>query len=185
MMELKLNKESELSFDINVEGSKETPRARLILEMEDSMELAIKGSVKEGSVTVKVPSLMSLKEKLSGDNVRGYLEVIVDNGYFVPWEEYFSLKAPVTVQAESTEVTKQPEIKISVGKNKIVEKNEVIIIKKDFKIPGTSVLLEAGDKFEVISESDSGYEKGIKIVESFTIPGTSTTVSKQNKLRLL
>ncbi len=185
MIELKLNKESELSFDINIEGSEETPKARLILEMDNSMELAITGTVSKGSVKVKVPSLMDLKEKLKGENVKGYLEVIVDSNYFVPWDEYFNLKHPVTVQAESTKVKKQKEIKITVGKNKIEEKNEIVTIKKDFQIPKTKVLMEKNDRFEVLSEGDEGWDKGIKIVESFTIPGTKTLISKQNRVRLL
>ncbi len=185
MIELKLNKESELSFDINIEGSKETPKARLILEMEDSMELAIAGTVKEGVVEVKVPSLLALKEKLSGDNVKGYLEVIVDSSYFIPWEEYFDLKEPITVQAESKTVKKQKEIKITVGKNKIVEKNEVVIMHRDFQIPKTKVLLESGDKFEILSEKDDGFSKAIEVKESFTIPGTKTVISKRNRLKLL
>lgn len=186
MMELKLNKESELSFDINIEGSKETPKARLLLEMEDSMELAISGTVKEGVVTIKIPSLLALKEKLSGDNVKGYLEVIVDNNYFIPWEENFSLKEPITVQAESIAVKKQKEIKITLGKNRIVEKNEVITLSnKDFRIPKTNILLESGDKIEVLSESDEGFSDAIEIVESFTIPGTKTIISKRNRVKII
>ena len=114
MMELKLNKESKLSFEMNIEGNKETPKARLMFEMEDGLELALKGKITEGTIEVEIPSLMDLKEKLSGDNVRGYLEVMVDGNYFIPWDETFSLKAPVTVQAESTGITSETnEIKIT------------------------------------------------------------------------
>lgn len=186
MIELKLNKESELSFEINVEGSKEPPKARLIFEVDSNMELALKGKIQEGNVKVSVPSLMDLKEKLSGENVKGYLEVIVDNNYFVPWEEHFSLKAPITVQAESASApVKQSEIKISLGKKNLVEKNEIVELKADFRIPKTNVLLEAGDKFEILSSGDEKYGAGIKIMESFTIPGTTSTISKQNRIRLI
>jgi len=187
MMELKLNKESELSFDLDIEGSSDAPKARLILEMEDKMELAIKGSFSEGTVTVEVPSLLSLKEKLKGDTVKGYLEVIVDSNYFVPWEESFSLKAPITVKAESTGQVKQKtkEIKISVKGKRIEEHNESFIVASDFRIPGTQILLEAGDKFEVLKSTDPGFYNELKLVESFTLPGSSKVISKLDRLKII
>ncbi len=186
MIELKLNKESELSFEINIEGSEETPKARLMLEMEDKMELSIAGVIKEGQVSVVVPSLMDLKEKLSGENVKGRLEVIVDNNFFIPWEEYFSLKAPITVQAESAEVKtlKTPEIKISVKSKKFEETKEIVKLSKDFRIPKTNILLEKGDVFEILDESDEGFDRGIVLGEGFTIPGTNTKLSKHNRIKI-
>lgn len=187
MIELKLNKESELSFEINIEGSNEKPRVRLMLEMDNKMKLAIEGTILEGQAKVVVPSLMDLKEKLSGENVKGSLEVIVDNNFFIPWEEYFSLKAPITVQAESTKVenNKTPEIKISVKSNKIKETKEIIKLQKDFRIPKTNVLLEAGDVFEVLSENDEGFDTAIQLQEGFTIPGTKNTISKYNRIKIM
>ncbi len=186
MIELKLNKESELSFDINIEGSDAEPKARLILEMEDNMELAISGNVQEGTVSVQVPSLLALKEKLKEDKVKGYLEVIVDNGYFIPWQEYFNLKEPITVQAEATQVSlKQKEIKITMGKNNFKEKSEIVQVKKNFQIPKTRMLLEKGDKFMILSKGDVGFDEAVKIEQSFTIPGTKTVISKESRLKFL
>lgn len=189
MIELKLNKESELSFEINVEGSDKKPRARLMFEMEDKMELALEGKVNENSVNVTVPSLMDLREKLSGDNIKGYLEVIVDETYFVPWEEYFSLKAPVTVQAESTKVDTQesPDIKISVKTKKIKEKTAEVTIIEDYQIPKTRILLEKGDKIKILSETSKEYndEDSYEIVEGFTVPGTKVFVSKNDRIKVI
>jgi len=185
MIDLKLNKESELSFELNIEGNKSTPKARLIFEIDNQMELAIIGKISENSVKITVPSLMDLKEKLSGENVKGYLEVIVDESYFVPWDELFSLTAPITVQAESTKIVnnKAPEIKISVkSSNKPREKVKLL---KDFRIPGTNILLEANDTFEVLYESDAGFNEAIVIREGFTIPDTETIISKHSRIKIL
>ena len=186
MIELRLNKESKLSFEMNIEGNKEKPKARLIFEMGNKMELAIAGKITEGKIEVTIPSLMDLKEKLSGDNVRGYIEVISDSTYFVPWEDYFSLKAPVSVQVESTSVkSEENNIRISIKETSVNESIEVVNITKNYKIPKTKILLEAGDKVEILSEKDEHFKDAYKIEETFQIPGTTTVISKQNRIRLV
>lgn len=128
MMDLKINKTSELSFKLNIQGSTAPPKARLVFKMNENSELAINGKVVEnGRVKVEIPPLVDLKEKFNSNITHAYLEVIIDENYFKPWEGEFNFKQPLVVTAESEEdVSEEPikENKVSIEIEDLKEKEE-------------------------------------------------------------
>lgn len=188
MIELKLNKESELTFNINIEGSENPPKAKLVFGLNENMELGIKGTFKdEGHLTVSVPSLLDLKERFNDEKVRGYLEVVVEDSYHIPWEDDFNLKTPVTVKAEESTVKKEDpkkEIKISINSIKEKEKKTEYTFQEQFLVPKTKMLFEKGDKIEIVDAKATG-ENVYSLKEGFILPGTDIQVSRQSKIRII
>ena len=82
MMDLKINKTSELSFKLNIQGSSAAPRARLVFKMDESSELAINGKIENSRVKVEIPPFADIKEKFTSNITHAYLEVIIDENYF-------------------------------------------------------------------------------------------------------
>lgn len=125
MIDLRLDRESELSFTLNIEGSTSPPRSRLVLKMNDDFELALKGKVEGDKVYVDIPILTTFKESFSGKVIQAYLEVVVDENYFIPWEDNFYLEQPLIVQVEQSEegiIKEEKKTKISISIDNFKEK---------------------------------------------------------------
>jgi hypothetical protein len=125
MLNLQTTKPSELTFKLNVEGSKSTPESRLVLKIDDNSEIAFKGNVNEDLATVNIPPLNQFEDILgTKKTINGYFEVIVENNYFTPWKGGFTIVRPLKVSAESVgedssaeslEEVKNPSVSVSVS----------------------------------------------------------------------
>lgn len=130
MIDLKTSKKSELSFQLNVEGSpQESPRARLVIELQNHSVMAIEGTVLKDKVTIEVPPLKSLREEFLPEKTKCYLEVIIGENYFIPWENELNLREPISVKAEATESSdiKESEdapTRVSISMDSVAEKIE-------------------------------------------------------------
>ena len=95
-MELFKNKEIELEFKINLEGNSSKPTARLLLES-SGVVIGVNANISEGVASAKVPALSSIMKDVP-NSCNMLLEVMVDDGYYVPWrEEAVSIKSGTTV----------------------------------------------------------------------------------------
>jgi flagellar biosynthesis GTPase FlhF len=129
MIDLRTNKESELSFRLNIEGTlDEAPRARLIIKLNNQSAIAIDGEVLNDKVKVTIPPLQnSLREDTIGNQAECFLEIMLGEYYFVPWENTFNFKRPVSVTAEAAEYNdlkeSKEDTKVSITVDDIVEKD--------------------------------------------------------------
>jgi hypothetical protein len=104
-MELFKNKETDLEFKLNLEGNSSSPDARLLIESTGGIFIGVRAHISEGVVSVRVPALASImKETPSSCNM--LLEVMVDEGYYVPWQE-----ASVPVKSETTVTVSEATVK--------------------------------------------------------------------------
>lgn len=95
-MELFKNKEIELEFKINLEGNSSKPTARLLLES-SGVVIGVNANISEGVASAKVPALSSIMKDVP-NSCNMLLEVMVDDGYYVPWrEEAVTIKSGTTV----------------------------------------------------------------------------------------
>lgn len=137
MIDLKTNKKSELTFKLNVEGSpQEAPKARLVIELQNHSYMAIEGEVFKDKVTVEIPPLKSLREEFLPEKTKCYLEVIIGENYFIPWQNEFNLKEPISVKAEATETEGLKEheenpTKVSISIDSVTEEVEETPIEEE------------------------------------------------------
>lgn len=108
MINVKADKEFDLNFQVNVEGSKETPEVRFAFMMPNGVNVSFPGQyTKDNMVEVSLPSLESLGLFQETSAVNAKLEVMIENNYFVPWKDTIGIRHPVRVSAESVEYDKQ------------------------------------------------------------------------------
>jgi len=108
MMNIKADKEFNLSFKVNVEGSNEKPDVRFAFVMPNGVNISFPGQYNGNDmVEVSLPSLESLGLFNETSSINAKLEVIVENNYFVPWNDTIGIRHPVRVSAESVEYDKQ------------------------------------------------------------------------------
>lgn len=108
MMNVKADKEFDLNFKVNVEGSEETPEVRFAFMMPNGVNVSFPGKyTKDEMVEVSLPSLESLGLFRETSAVNAKLEVIIEGNYFVPWKDTIGIRHPVRVSAESVEYDNQ------------------------------------------------------------------------------
>lgn len=113
MIQITAGKETELKFQLNIEGSKKDPKVRLALNGGSSSILLEGKRDEKGVAKVVIPS-SSFIESLSSQKVDAFLEVIVDNQYFTPWKGKIEFKEDVKVQAETEETEEGMEEEVTV-----------------------------------------------------------------------
>jgi len=106
MMNLKVNTECDLTFQLNIEGSAQTPNVRFTLENDSVFCISVKGRIEGNKAIVRTPILKDLKSILNKGQLKASLEVIVGDNYFVPWEDTVNIVWPIEVLSVTTnEVT--------------------------------------------------------------------------------
>lgn len=105
MINVRSDKEFNLDFKMNIEGTEKAPQVRFVFEMENGIHVSFPGQYikAENTVQVSLPSLDSIGIFEKRENLNAKLEVIVENNYFTPWEDIISIKHPVHVSAEAYE----------------------------------------------------------------------------------
>lgn len=150
LIELKLDENNELVFEVNIQGTDAAdakPVIRYIIE-DKKLSYTFLGNIKNGNVNVDVPILTdTIKEGIYSSK----LEVIIGDRYFVPLETNVEFKKSLTVTAESVVVNKkqvisensdQPQTvteqpiavaKIVSHQTKKVTDDEIVTLKQKFK----------------------------------------------------
>jgi len=97
-IDLYLDQDNELKFNIAIEGSKQcSPSYRLMLENTDYSYVFAGQKLVTGEVCVVIPKL---KSSLKEGNYKAKLEVMIDDRYFVPLEFKTNFTQSVSVVAE-------------------------------------------------------------------------------------
>jgi len=150
LIELKLDENNELVFEVNIQGTDAAdakPVIRYIIE-DKKLSYTFLGNIKNGNVNVDVTILTdTIKEGVYSSK----LEVIIGDRYFVPLETNVEFKKSLTVTAESVVVNKkqvisensdQPQTvteqpvavaKIVSHQTKKVTDDEIVTLKQKFK----------------------------------------------------
>lgn len=160
MLNIFTDKEATLKFGLNVEGNKSQPTARLVLLLESGLNFFVKAKIEEGIAYVNVPPLKTILKNSPSNTAKTFLEVIVDDSYYVPWKDTCELKESVSIKVnENVEVTQQTEtIKIHVQSAPIEE--EAPILFKDSELKKEMSLL--WKKYKTLKEKEnySVYDRG-------------------------
>lgn len=145
MLELHKSKESELTFEIDVRGSKSIPTAFFNLDLPNGLKLGIPGKIIENKVIFNIPPL---EPYIEGTESNAVMEVKIDNIVKNPWSDSIIIKEEVTIVAAiipEKEIKKDQEIVvetkiISKQHKEIVEKKTVVEDKKTNTDPFSKIL---------------------------------------------
>jgi len=123
-MDISLNKDNELKFKLNIEGAKQKPNVRFLLNISDNLSIMTNGILEEGGIAKVIIPKMPFINKASS-SLNGKVEVIVDGQHFVPWEGSLHVKEDLKVEATEVNVENkidENKIKVSAVHNEDEEK---------------------------------------------------------------
>lgn len=134
MIKVNINESSELSFRLKVEGNATEPKGKLVLKVNPQLELNFVGEVQDSKIVINLPALKEYKEILKTNIIESYLEVVIGDNYFVPWEGKLTLEQPIQVQVEAQDeeedkLEENKSIKVDVE----IEPRKKEEVKKPFK----------------------------------------------------
>lgn len=126
MLELHTDKETHIDFKLNIEGNASTPICRFVLKLNSEISLTLLTTVSTGMISLTVPPLKELLQNVAS-SVDAYLEVIVDNSYYIPWNGNITIIEDVNIEIEpisSTTPRETIEISAILSKMEKAEENE-------------------------------------------------------------
>ena len=120
-IELMIDEENELTFQVQVEGTRPgKAKCRLMLESKNMM-LAFEGNSSGDEVSVTLPPLDHIIREGTYDMT---LEVVVDDRFFEPLKLQGAFEKRLKVTAESVKVKSKPKIKTSASLVEVKKKNK-------------------------------------------------------------
>ena len=119
-IELMIDEENELTFQVQVEGTRPgTAKCRLMLESKNMM-LAFEGQSTGDEVAVTLPPLDHIIKEGTYDMT---LEVVVDDRFFEPLKLQGAFEKRLKVTAEAVTVRTKPKVKTSASLIEVKKKN--------------------------------------------------------------
>jgi len=191
-IELELDKENELVFNVTVEGtSPATTRYRFLIESSD-FSLNFPGLFNNGELSVTIPPM---EKMLVEGKYTGTLEVIVDDKIFTPLTINTMFNRAVRVVAESV-VNVRRQTSVSASSSVAVRqkniKNNSDSNRRPTRQPGTRPeLLKSMRKEEAVKEGKKSLESIIESVmldkkqQSAASTSSKTKISESDLKRLL
>jgi len=134
-IEIKLDEQNELFFNVQVEGS--SPGAvtvRLVCESEDFSAVFPGSYTDEGEVRVVIPELKKNASFKEGKDYEAKLEVMVENRFFIPLKFDMTFKESVKVFAEVSTKTS------SLIENRTKKQESVVEVKKNEPIVSAKIV---------------------------------------------
>ncbi len=120
-IELMIDEENELTFQVQVEGTRPgTAKCRLMLESKNMM-LAFEGQSTGDEVAVTLPPLDHIIKEGIYDMT---LEVVVDDRFFEPLKLQGAFEKRLKVTAEAVTVRSKPKVKTSASLVEVNSKNK-------------------------------------------------------------
>lgn len=108
MIEILMTKAVDLTFKLNIEGTQSLPKVRLVIEKPD-INIMFPGTVSGDSTKVVIPELRKFGSVFSEGRYQAYLEVLIEDNRFVPWEDVINLSYPVAVKAAMEDISQNEE----------------------------------------------------------------------------
>lgn len=120
-IDLMIDEENELTFQVQIEGTRPgTAKCRLMLESKN-MSLAFEGQSTGDEVSVTLPPLDHI---LKEGNYDMTLEVVVDDRFFEPLKLQGTFEKRLKVTAESVTVRSKPKVKTSASLVEVKKKSD-------------------------------------------------------------
>lgn len=111
MIEIQLNKDAELTFKLDIEGSDQTPQSKFSLQLAEG-ELVLPGIIEKDKTTIRIPALTKFRESL-GKTAKASLNIYIGDSYFTPWEDTITISEPISVKAEAVDVSQKADKRLA------------------------------------------------------------------------
>ena len=160
-IELMIDEENELTFQVQVEGTRPgTAKCRLMLESKNMM-LAFEGQSTGDEVAVTLPPLDHIIKEGTYDMT---LEVVVDDRFFEPLKLQGAFEKRLKVTAEAVTVRSKPKVRTSASLVEVNRKNKPAKVKvnnrsKEKVIRETKQNLTDQDIMNIIKRLSQGKNK--------------------------
>ena len=147
---LMIDEENELTFQVQIEGTRPgTAKCRLMRES-NSMSLAFEGQSSNDEVSVTLPPLDHILKEGVYDMT---LEVVVDDRFFEPLKLQGEFEKRLKVTAESVKVKTKPKVKTTASLVEVKKKDKknanVSVVRKSKKAS-----IQETKKKQVVSDKD-------------------------------
>ena len=147
---LMIDEENELTFQVQIEGTRPgTAKCRLMLES-NSMSLAFEGQSSNDEVSVTLPPLDHILKEGVYDMT---LEVVVDDRFFEPLKLQGEFEKRLKVTAESVKVKTKPKVKTTASLVEVKKKDSknahVSVSRKSRRVP-----IQETKKKSVVTDKD-------------------------------
>jgi len=155
------DKQEDFQCDVAVKNaSLKDAFARIIVESDEGVNLMFRGELKNGKCIVPIKRMKGLLE----ENSRGkmHLEVVVENTYFKPWEDEFTVEEHTQVKVQVKEQSQPTKPMISVSAPKQIIKDppkkieydnrlfEIALVMSRFGINKSNITTSKRDNFKQI-----------------------------------
>jgi len=146
-IDLMIDEENELTFQVQVEGTRPgTAKCRLMLESKNMM-LAFEGQSSGDEVSVTLPPLDHIIKEGTYDMT---LEVVVDDRFFEPLKLQGAFDKRLKVTAESVTVRSKPKVRTTASLVEINRKNK----KSSVKVRNNSKERVINESKETLTDKD-------------------------------
>lgn len=166
MIQVFTDKESTVSFRMNIDGNKSLPEARLLIQL-PTVTLSIPGRITDGIISATVPPLKHLLKEVSSASVQARLEVIADNMLFTPWSNAVELRESISVTSDATVLVEaqspQVSIKVESAEPPKPATPPKVTPPKDLTMKEAEGYLEAVDELATIVRTSSHEEIATKV----------------------
>jgi len=151
-IDLMLDEENELTFQLNVEGSRPAETSARLLLNNKSMSLVFEAQkVANGEVSVILPPL---KHVLSEGEYSMDLEVIVDDRYFKPLSIIGNFEKSIIVTAESIARPRRKKTNATASLIEVSKSNEPTKKRRPERIPHVEKIVETVQSNKEISDDE-------------------------------
>lgn len=154
---LYLDKPENFECEISVKNaSLKNSMARLVVESAEGINLVFNGKIENGKCNVPIRRLKGILDEESKGNI--FLEVIVEDIYFKPWqsdfvvEEHTAVKVKVNEQKQPSKPIVEVKVPNKNGVNMYVPLYELSKICEKFDIKKQTLLLKKEDFRQIVNE---------------------------------
>lgn len=110
IVELKLDEENELLFNVHIEGTSASSVAVRMMCESENYKAYFDGKFNGNEVQVIVPELKKDSSFLENKNYNAHLEIVIENKFFIPLKFNVKFKESIKIQAEMVNKNSDKEI---------------------------------------------------------------------------
>ena len=157
MYKLYLDKQEDFSCDVSVKNaSLKGSMARLVVESANGINLIFNGKIEDGKCVVPVRRLKGLLDENTGGKM--FLEMIVEDTYFKPWqsdfivEEHTSVKVKINEQKQPSKPTVEVKVPEQKQDGKLIPLYELSKLCEQFGIKKSNLSKRINDFRQIVTE---------------------------------
>ncbi len=111
---LKSNESKTLEFGMEIDGTKNDPNLRFIIETENAHYM-FPGRFEDDKAIIDMPKLNTIVESIDAGEYDARIEVIIDDNFYEPWSGSIDIVNPVEIKMEDVPNLKESKKKVTIA----------------------------------------------------------------------